>query len=413
MNLYNPEVLLISRDELAIAIAEGLSIDEAIRIALLNNRQLQANFMSIGVAKADWVQSGLLTNPSLNMLVRFPTDGGRSMIEASFVQNILELWRIPIRKEISQHALDRAVFSIAAIASDLVANTRNAYYEALAADQLWLLAEEHLQIAERAYEAVGRLREGGVATKFDESLARSPFLKAQVALRTGKYETRAARRRLASLLSVDCDVDNLELIDSLPDPQVPDFDVESLIDIAMQARFDLRAYRAAIAAAASRIKLQTGKTLSELSIGASIERQAIEGEPIIGPAFTVTIPIFDQNQAQIAKAEYLYIQATKKLESIELGIAQDIRDATDRASIAAVTVSFYQKELLPQADQNLEFATTLYTSGQASLIAMLESQRSFLESRSGYRQARRDSATAISRLEQVVGKQLTMQRLQQ
>ena len=70
-------------------------------------------------------------------------------------------------------------------------------------------------------------------------------------------------------------------------------------------------------------------------------------------------------------------------------------------------VAFYESELLPQVEQNLEFARTAYTSGQATLIAMLETQRTFIEARTGYIQARRGAATAMSRLEQAVGRPLS------
>ena len=403
---YNPEDPAITREEIVTALADGLYIDEAVRIALLNNRQLQSEFMSIGVAKADWVQSGLLSNPSLDMLVRFPVDGGRSQIEGLFVQNILELWRIPLRKEISRHGLDDAVFTIARIAADLVAETRSAYYEALAADELRTLAEDNLENARRAYGAVRSLREGGVASQFDENLSHGPVLEAHVSLRARQLEARNARRRVASLLAIDVDVDDLSLLDSLPDPVAPELDVDSLIAIAKDARLDLQAYRAAMAAAAARINFESGKAFGELSIGISVERPAVAGDTVVGPAFTATIPIFDQNQAQVSRAEYLYLQALKSLEAIELGMAQEIRGTVDRARTAVSLVAFYQSELLPQAEQNLEFATTAYTSGQVSLIAMLEAQRTFLEARTGYIQARRGAATAMSRAEQAVGRPL-------
>ena len=403
---YNPEAPAITREEIVAALADGLAIDEAVRIGLLNNRQLQSEFMSIGVAKADWVQSGLLSNPSLDMLVRFPVDGGRSQIEGLFVQNILELWRIPLRKEISQHGLDDAVFTIARIAADLVAETRSAYYEALAADELRTLAQDNLENARRAYGAVRSLREGGVASQFDENLSHGPVLEAHVSLRARQLEARNARRRVASLLAIDIDVDDLSLLDSLPDPVAPQLDVDSLIAIAKDARLDLQAYRAAMAAAAARINFESGKAFGELSIGISVERPAVAGDTIVGPAFTATIPIFDQNQAQVSRAEYLYLQALKSLEAIELGMAQEIRGTADRATTAASMVAFYQSELLPQAQQNLEFATTAYTSGQTSLIAMLEAQRTFFEARTGYIQARQGAATAMSRLEQAIGRPL-------
>ena len=40
-----------------------LTAPRAVQVALLNNRNLQASYASLGVAQADLVQAGLLTNP--------------------------------------------------------------------------------------------------------------------------------------------------------------------------------------------------------------------------------------------------------------------------------------------------------------------------------------------------------------
>src|SRR5438045_1448774 len=45
------------------SIASELTIDQAVQIALLNNRNLQATYEELGIAQADLVQAGLLQNP--------------------------------------------------------------------------------------------------------------------------------------------------------------------------------------------------------------------------------------------------------------------------------------------------------------------------------------------------------------
>ena len=47
------------------------------------NRQLQAAFYDIGIARADWVQAGLLSNPSLGVGILFPEGGGRSNLQVN------------------------------------------------------------------------------------------------------------------------------------------------------------------------------------------------------------------------------------------------------------------------------------------------------------------------------------------
>ena len=57
----------IVKNRIDILLRDGLSRKEAIQIALLNNRMLQASFENIGVAEANLVQAGLLTNPVLGL----------------------------------------------------------------------------------------------------------------------------------------------------------------------------------------------------------------------------------------------------------------------------------------------------------------------------------------------------------
>ncbi len=70
--VFDPYAPALTAEELEAILADGLSLDEALRLALVNNRDLQAEFQEIGVAHADWVQSRLLSNPSLDVLLRFP-----------------------------------------------------------------------------------------------------------------------------------------------------------------------------------------------------------------------------------------------------------------------------------------------------------------------------------------------------
>jgi outer membrane protein TolC len=87
------------KEEVKKLISDGITMNEAVKIALLNNRKLQAAFEEIGIAKADLVQAGLFTNPNLSAIFRFPFRGSGTGIEAAGVLNIADLWQIPIRKK--------------------------------------------------------------------------------------------------------------------------------------------------------------------------------------------------------------------------------------------------------------------------------------------------------------------------
>lgn len=101
---------------------DGLSIDDATGIALLNNKRLQAWFQEVGIARAVVVQSGLLTNPTFSFRVRFPEGGGRSERTAGLAQQIADLWRIPVPKRMAQARLNQVILHLARQAQDLAAS---------------------------------------------------------------------------------------------------------------------------------------------------------------------------------------------------------------------------------------------------------------------------------------------------
>ena len=88
---------------------QELTIDEAVQIALLNNRSLQATYEELGIAQADLVQAGLLRNPLFGASFRFPdkTVGGHrsTNTEFSVVQDFLDLLVRPLRKKVACSAV--------------------------------------------------------------------------------------------------------------------------------------------------------------------------------------------------------------------------------------------------------------------------------------------------------------------
>ncbi len=90
---YDPVEDGLTAHELSAWRSDGLTLEEAARIALLNNRKLHAAFFDIGMTRADRVQSGLLSNPSLGIGVMVPEGGGRSNIQGSLARTSLTFGR--------------------------------------------------------------------------------------------------------------------------------------------------------------------------------------------------------------------------------------------------------------------------------------------------------------------------------
>ncbi len=214
-----------------------------------------------------------------------------------------------------------------------------------------------------------------------------------------------------------------------------------VLPLAMAWRLDLRAAEQAVAAAEANLEQQYNLVFPNLELGVSFERadrQAQGGRKlladtarasiagggltapaiqprserqrnkrtdiIIGPSIAMALPIFDQNQAQIAKARYAYDQAVKTLEALKLSATQGIRSAVDQATTNWRIVRLYEQRFIPLARDNLDLSRKSYKSGRASFLSVLEAQRFFLDSRRRSIKASQGAANTIPILERSVGR---------
>ena len=437
-DIYQPGRDELARRKVEDLLSGGLTNDEAVAVCLLNNPGLQADFYDVGISRADVVQSGLMSNPSLGISLGFPAGGGLASMEGGLAQNIADLWQIPIRKRAAERSLDRAILELARKAADLAADAKAAYFDAVGAAQTRQIAQENFEIAKGLLKMALARQQAGAATEIDVNLTRSLGLDAELAVEAATLAAANARRTLAELLGIEADAAQLVLLDPLPEipPAIPA--AADLIDQARRSRLDLRAARQAVLAAEARLREQYRLILPNVEVGFEFERaerQSQGGRDIaadtarasmasgglaapdiqprserrthtdftIGPSIGLELPIFDQNQAQIAKARYECAQARKLAEVLDRAIVQEISGAVDRARTAWRLATIYRDRSVPLAQDNLDLSRKAYQAGQVSFLAVLEAQRFFLDSRGRYVDASRTAAMAIPDLERAIG----------
>jgi len=419
---------------------DGITADEAVRVCLLNNPGLQADFMEVGMARADAVQAGLFSNPFVGISMRFPDGGGLANIEASVAQNIAELWQIPIRKRAAERSVDAAILDLARAAAQLAADAKTAYYQAVGADQRFRIARENRDIAANLLALALARQKAGAANQLDVNLSRGIALDAGIEVERARLGAADARRALAATLGLTGDADALILTDPLPteSPVLPESD--SLVRLAKARRLDIQAAQQVVASARANLEYQYSRVWPVVRVGVAMERSERARESgrniaadtarasiangaltapgiqprsqrrsgngqdvILGPSLSVALPIFDQNQAQIAKAQYAFERAHKIRDALDRAVTQEVRGAVDRAATAWRLMQMYREQSIPLAQGNLDLSREAYRAGRASFLSVLEAQRFFLAARRGYVEASQSAAVMIPELERTVG----------
>jgi cobalt-zinc-cadmium efflux system outer membrane protein len=399
----NPSLPVLSSEEIDGLLLDGLGLDEALHLALTSNRGLRAAFQEIGVANAERVQAGMLANPSLGLLLRFPIDGGLLFLEAVLGVELLQFWSIADREDAAEAELESTLLHVARSCGEVLGKTRRAYAEAQAASMLERVATENLGLATRAFEAMDKLHANGMGDALDKSLALGPKLAAEMELEKARMQARHSRRRLAICLSLARNVDGLELSDELLLQPQSILDPEALVLKALEARLDLRAMEAAIRALDVHVRLEEKGAWGELVAGPAIERPGDGSSNLIGPSLSLSLPIFDQNQAQVARAAAQLQGMVLEHQAARIAISQDIRTQADRRNQASRALSFHQDELMPQVQRSHGLALRSHGAKVGSLQQVLETQRLLLEARSAQVQLALEYAVSSADLEYALG----------
>lgn len=105
-------------------LAKPLSADDAVQIALLSNRGLQADFAELGIAEADMVSASRLPNPGFSFMRT--KRGDEIEIERGLHFNLMRLLTLPFSAKLESQRFELAKGTAATAAIRLAGETTKA-----------------------------------------------------------------------------------------------------------------------------------------------------------------------------------------------------------------------------------------------------------------------------------------------
>ena len=159
------------QDAVGVRVAEllskPLSADSAVQIALLNNRGLQASFQSLGIAEAEMVQASRMPNPGIG-LGRMQR-GSERETERSLSGNLAHLIALPLTRQIEAQRFAAVQREVSAAVFSLAAESRKAFYAAVAAEQTARYRRDVTAAADAGAELAKRLTQAGNWNKLQQA----------------------------------------------------------------------------------------------------------------------------------------------------------------------------------------------------------------------------------------------------
>jgi cobalt-zinc-cadmium efflux system outer membrane protein len=395
-------------ERLAALLQRKLTADDAVQIALLSNRDLQAMYSDLGVAQADLVQAGLLRNPILDASVAFHLGPVRPDLQLGVVFGLLDALYVPLRKRVAAAQFEEAKLRLTGAVLDFVLEARNTFYAHQADEQMLELRRVVVDALTASFDVSRRLHQAGNITDLDLARDRAAMERARLELRSAEVTARQSRERLNSLMGLSGRGTEWQIEPRLPDVPAEPLAVTDIERSAVMRSLDLAHARQRIAAVGQRLGYDRATALiPSLEIGASAEKEADEVWGV-GPSVAVPIPLFDQGQARVARSAAELRRAQHEYHALAVRVRAMARAVLDRLRGAADRALYYRDILLPLQERIVSEAQLQYNAMQLGVFELLRDRQQQIETGVAYVEVLRDYWVARAELLHILNGRLPM-----
>lgn len=384
--------------------AAGLTRARAIEIALVNSPELAVAYEELGISQADMVQAGLLKNPALGAEIGLPiTEKGFSELRFSLVQDFLDLFVLPLRKEIARQQFEADTLRVAHRALEVAAEAEKGFIAVQAASELLAHRQTVLAAAQSAAELSDKQFEAGNISPLDHATERATYEQAKLDRAREQMELLEARERLNRLLGLWGASTTWELAEPLPPIPTAEPTLEHLEATAIRQRLDVASARTEAELLAKAVGLaRSTRLVGRLEVGVDAHRDP-DGPRVIGPNLVIELPIFDQRQATIARLEAQRRQQERRLAGLAIDARSEVRLADARLRAARQMAVHYRDHLVPLRKEVLDQSLLHYNGMFISAYQLLAAKQAEIDARRGYIEAARDYWIARAELSRALG----------
>jgi len=387
-------------DEVRNMLAQPLTVDAAVKIALINNARLRVSLAELGVSEAQFVQAGRMRNPGFSFGKM--RGGDEVEIERSVSFDVIGLLSLPTHSGIEKRRFEQAKLQAAGQAVQLANATRKAYFTAVAAAQSAAFAEQVRSSAEASADLAERMTKVGNWSKLDQARERAFYQDAQTQLARARHEAIASREQLVRLLGLWDTQQSLKLPDRLPDLPAELREGRDAESQAMAQRLDVLVARRDVEATASALGLTRATRFINV-LDAGYANKSTSGAPREdGYEISLELPIFDWGGARVAEAQSLYMQSVHRTADTAIRARSEVREAYSAYRTTYDIARHYRDEVVPLRKKISDEVLLRYNGMLASVFELLADAREQLASVNAAIETQRDFWIAETTLQAAI-----------
>jgi outer membrane protein TolC len=369
-------------------LSKPLTVDAAVQLALLNNRGLQADFQELGITEAEVVQAGRLPNPgfSFGRMSR----GDEREIERGLHFNLARLVAMPLIGRMEARRFEQVKGRVAMNVLSLAADTRKAYFTALAAEETVRYMRQVKQAADASAELARRMEQVGNFNKLQRAREQSFYANAALQLARAEQAQSSTRERLVRLLGLWGAQTQFALPERLPDLPPSPLELPDVEQVALAQRLDVQGARQAAEMTASNLGLtRTTRFVNVLELGLA-RNSSNEAPTQRGWEIGFELPLFDWGGARVARAEAIYMQTLHRAAETAINARSEVREAYTGYRSAYDIARHHRDEVVPLNQRIAEENVLRYNGMLIGVFELLADARTQIASVNASIEALRD-----------------------
>lgn len=186
------------------------------------------------------------------------------------------------------------------------------------------------------------------------------------------------------------------------------FDPDQLVASALQKRSDVLSRQRAVKAADLRIELAQANLIPDLGVNGSYSHTGTgtagfvqPPDNTLGASLSINLPFSRwRHQGEIETARASRTQAENQLRAAQIQVESEVREAYSRYQASVSRLKLYQGGVLKEADRVLQARLYAYQRGGATLLEVIDAQKTSATIYLAYSQALADHANALVTLEE-------------
>jgi len=399
--------------QLAQWLSAPLTLESAQRVALQRNPRIRATYAQLGLSAADVFEAGRLQNPTLDLSWLLPLGSAQgSKFGASADLGFVDLLLRPSKRRMAEAEFESTKQDVAAAVLDLLAQTRQSWFECVAATQRVSVRRSIADAAQLAADLAARYHEAGNITQLELQMQRAEASQARIELQTAELTLSDARANLQRLLGLGAMQSSWTVPEALPElpkqpaaSQAAASQAVALQALALEQRLDLAAaHRRVDALRVQRDAVRRYRYVANVRPGVAYEREADDAKRL-GPTVQVGLPLFQQGQGAMARADAELARAEAEVTELQIAIQAEVARHLQRMELARLQAEAYREGLIPQREAVVarlkEQANFMLVDNYAVLTARQQEYAAY----AGYVDAALTYWTAQTELSRAMGSQ--------